>query len=89
METIGHLQVSADATEPRQTTTCPQLRPAQADWLYPVEGYCVLGHWPGYMIPSIAEYRERCTTARFVECPQFRSRGPAREEPSCAVPLAA
>lgn len=58
---------------------CPQMRKASAEWLYPVEGYCVLERSPGWlMIPSIEEYRSYCTTPRFHECPWF---GGGRDSP--------
>ena len=63
---------------------CPQMRPACAEWLYPVEGYCVLKWTPAWlMIPSIEEFRQYCT-ARFRQCPWFAGSwdeatpGPAR-----------
>ena len=47
---------------------CPFFKKAGADWLYPVTGYC-LGRLNGkLMIPSIAEYREFCTTERCRSC---------------------
>jgi hypothetical protein len=63
---------------------CPQMRPACAEWLYPVEGYCVLKWAPAWlMVPSIEEFRQYCT-ARFRQCPWFAGSwdeatpGPAR-----------
>lgn len=51
---------------------CPQMRAVQADWLYPVEGYCVLHRAPGWlMIPSVEEFQRYCTTLRFQQCPWF------------------
>lgn len=53
---------------------CPFFKKAPADWLYPVIGYC-LGRLDGkLMIPSIAEYRELCTTEHFRSCQNYRSR---------------
>jgi len=53
---------------------CPMLRAAQAELLYPVQGYCILGRSPaGFMIPSIAEFREFCSGPGFTACPLFRS----------------
>ena len=55
---------------------CPQLRACRADRLYPVQGYCVLAESPGwFMIPSIEEYREYCTTPRWGDCCWFRQIG--------------
>ena len=52
---------------------CPQLRACRAERLYPVPGYCVLADTPGwFMIPSIEEYREYCTTPRWGDCCWFR-----------------
>jgi hypothetical protein len=54
-------------TDPR--SCCPQLRPCHAEGRYPVEGYCILEESPGwFMIPSIEEYRESCTTPRWCDC---------------------
>lgn len=51
---------------------CSQMRPARAEWLYPVEGYCILSRAAAWlMIPSIEEFRQYCTTPRFRECPWF------------------
>lgn len=56
---------------------CPQLRACRVERLYPVEGYCVLVDSPGwFMIPSIEEYREYCTTPRWGDCCWFRRIGP-------------
>ena len=53
---------------------CPMLRPAQAGPLYPVQGYCILGRSSGgFMIPSIAEFREFCSGSGFAACPWFGS----------------
>ena len=55
---------------------CPQFRKCGHAGLYPVRGYCVLAEKPGWlMLPSIEEYRENCTTARFGECRWFRGAG--------------
>jgi hypothetical protein len=62
--------------EPRPR--CPQLRPCHTAGLYPVEGYCILAESPGwFMIPSIEEYRESCTTPRWCDCSWLR--GDSRE----------
>jgi len=47
---------------------CSLFRPAQADWIYPVAGYCE-GAPAGLMIPSIDEYRRWCSTAAHAACP--------------------
>lgn len=52
---------------------CPFFKKATADWLYPVTGYC-RGRPDGkLMIPSIAEYRQVCTTQRFRSCENYQS----------------
>ncbi len=52
---------------------CPFFKKATADWLYPVTGYC-RGRPDGMLfIPSIAEYRDFCTTERFRLCENYRS----------------
>lgn len=59
--------------------SCPQFRLSRIQRLYPVEGCCVLARTPGwFMIPSIEEYREYCTTPRFQDCCWF---GGAAENP--------
>jgi len=53
----------------------PQFRGCDVERLYPVQGYCVLSQSPGwFMIPSIEEHREYCTTPRFGECCWFRKK---------------
>lgn len=52
---------------------CPQFREWHMDSLYPARGYCVLAQSPGwFMVPSIEDYREHCTTPRFGDCWWFR-----------------
>ncbi|GEM_PF-5553344 len=53
---------------------CPFFKKAGADWLYPVTGYC-RGRLNGkLMIPSVAEYREFCTTELYRSC-RYCSKG--------------
>jgi hypothetical protein len=53
-------------------TGCPLLKPAEADWRYPVAGYCRgLG---ALMIPSVEEYRTWCSTEEYPACPIYRER---------------
>jgi hypothetical protein len=60
--------------EPRPL--CPQLHACDHERLYPVRGYCVLAESPGwFMVPSIEEYREYCTTQQFGACRWFRGIG--------------
>jgi len=74
---LVHLHELGEHLRENQVPLCPQLRPATAQWLYPVEGYCTLEHIPGgLMIPSIEEYRTYCTSSRFHECKWFRKAVP-------------
>ncbi len=58
---------------------CPQLRVCRVERLYPVQGYCVLAESPGrFMIPSIEEYREYCTTPLWGDCHWFGRIGAGR-----------
>jgi hypothetical protein len=41
---------------------CPYFQPAEADWIYPVSGYCRGLPQGLLMIPSIEEYRTLCST---------------------------
>ena len=67
-----HIRGLASRPEPKRRPQCPQLRLTSTEWLYPVEGYCILERSAGrLMIPSIEEYRNYCTTARFHECCWF------------------
>lgn len=48
---------------------CPCFRPARLGMPYPVEGYC-LGHGDGrLMIPSVAEFRDYCSSPTYTRCP--------------------
>jgi hypothetical protein len=53
---------------------CPFLQPAQADWIYPVAGYC--GGLPQglLMIPSVEEFRSLCSTEDHGTCLFYRYR---------------
>lgn len=53
---------------------CPFFKKVTADWLYPVTGYC-RGRPDGkLMIPSIAEYRQLCTTEDFQSCENYQTK---------------
>jgi hypothetical protein len=54
----------------RHETACPQFR-LVTERQYPAEGYCVLAQSPAYMIPTVAEHREFCTTSRYPTCVHF------------------
>ena len=56
---------------------CPFLRPAHANWIHRIAGYCEAAP-DGLMIPSIEEYRKWCCTAAHTACPIHRSRRAAR-----------
>ncbi len=53
---------------------CPFFKKVSAKWLYPLAGYC--GNRPDgkLMIPSIAEYRQFCTTEDFQSCVNYPGR---------------
>ena len=53
---------------------CPFLRPAQAEWIYPVQGFCRGLPRGLLMIPSVEEYRTRCSTEAYAACPIYRAR---------------
>jgi hypothetical protein len=53
---------------------CPLLRPARAEWIYPVQGFCRGLPRGLLMIPSVEEYRTRCSTEAYTACPIYRSR---------------
>jgi hypothetical protein len=53
---------------------CPFLQPAQAEWIYPVQGFCRGLPQGLLMIPSVEEYRTRCSTEAYTACPIYRSR---------------
>jgi len=53
---------------------CPYFQPAQADWIYPVPGYCRGLPQGLLMIPSIEEYRALCSTAQHTTCLICRGR---------------
>jgi hypothetical protein len=53
---------------------CPYFQPAEADWIYPVSGYC-RGLPQGFrMIPTIEEYRTLCSTGQHAACLIHRCR---------------
>ena len=54
--------------------SCPFLRPVEASCKYPVKGIC-RGLPNGLpMIPSMEEYRMRCSSAEYAACPIYRFR---------------
>jgi len=63
-----------------QTCQCPFLRPAAAEWLWPVEGICQ-GRTDGrLMVPPVSHYLHLCITENHHLCEVFRARtwqGPA------------
>ena len=59
-----------DRLQLQQGPRCPQFQAARADWIYPVEGYCLQTASPSrLMIPSIAEFHRFCTSGGFALCP--------------------
>jgi hypothetical protein len=68
----GCVEVAGEGLQTVSVPGCPMFRSVRARPLYPVQGYCVLGCSPGgFMIPSIAEFREFCTGSGFAACPWF------------------
>jgi len=55
-----------------QPMVCPFLQPAQADWIYPVAGYCRGLPQGLLMIPTVDEYRTLCSTEGHRACPIYR-----------------
>ncbi len=53
---------------------CPFLQPAQADWLYPVAGYCRGLPQGLLMIPTVEEYRNLCSSGDHGTCLIYRYR---------------
>jgi len=60
-------------TKPSQAP-CPFLRPTQAEWIYPVQGFCRGLPRGLLMIPSVEEYQTRCSTQAHTACPIYRCR---------------
>jgi hypothetical protein len=70
----GCVEVPGEGLQTVSAPGCPMLRSVRARPMYPVQGYCALGCSPGgFMIPSIAEFREFCSGSGFAACPWFRS----------------
>lgn len=53
---------------------CPFLERIRYQEGYPVEGYCAALENGQLMIPSIAEYRDLCSSGRHESCRIFRRR---------------
>jgi hypothetical protein len=67
---------------------CPHFQRAQADWLYPVSGYCRGLPQGVLMIPSMEEYRTLCATAQHTTCLIYRGRqGDAEAEATLRAAL--
>jgi hypothetical protein len=82
-----HARILAISLRAEPRPRCPQLRPCQAEGRYPVQGYCVLADSPGwFMIPSIEEYRESCTTSRWGVCCWLRGDAHEGTEGGAALP---
>ncbi len=66
------LIIPAQATHFHEDPQCHQFR-EQKIGRYPMKGVCLFSQSPGwFMIPSIEEYREYCTTSRFGTCCWYR-----------------
>ena len=53
---------------------CPFLKPAMADWLWPVEGFCRARLDGRLMVPPVPHYLHLCTTTEHHLCEVFRAR---------------
>lgn len=53
---------------------CPFLKPAMADWLWPVEGICRARVDGRLMVPPVPHYLHLCTTKDHQLCEVFRAR---------------
>ena len=61
---------------------CPYFRPARADSVYQVCGFCTGVPGSAPMIPTIEECAKWCCTADYGACPIYRARrGEKGEEP--------
>lgn len=59
---------------------CPYFRPAGADSVYRVRGFCTGVHGSAPMIPTIEECANWCCTADYGACPIYRDRRLEKEE---------
>jgi hypothetical protein len=60
---------------PLPVCRCPFLRPAAAEWLWPVEGIC-RGRMDGrLMVPPVSHYLNLCVTDNHHLCEVFRAQG--------------
>jgi len=57
------------------TCRCPFLRPAAAEWLWPVEGICRARTDGRLMVPPVSHYLNLCVTDEHHLCEVFRARG--------------
>ncbi len=57
-----------------EQSPCPFLLSASATWTYPVEGLCQGLPKGLVMIPSVEEYRTRCSRLGHMACPIYRAR---------------
>ena len=67
--------MATQRTNPSQTpSTCPCFCTVREEWHYPLLGLC-RGLPDGLiMIPTLEEYRTRCSSAGYTTCPIYRSR---------------
>jgi len=74
-----------------QTCRCPFIRPAAAEWLWPVEGICQGRSDGRLMVPPVSHYLNLCVTDDHHLCEVFRARAlvlhvVSQEEADLAAP---
>ncbi|MDE2058901.1 MAG: hypothetical protein KGL31_13475 [candidate division NC10 bacterium] len=71
-----------------RSEACPYLKRAVLTSRYPIEGYCVAHPHGRLRVVTIAEFRELCTTAGYVQCQLYRELhdlGQAEEDSECGA----
>jgi len=53
---------------------CPFFKKIEDDRYYPLVGYCSAPLTGGLEVPSIAEFRDFCTTERYIDCQIYLAR---------------
>jgi len=72
-EASGNLAKGIATERPQEIrlALCPQFWPVSLG-SYSIPGYCALCGFPGQlMIPTVEDYRERCTSGQFGQCLWF------------------
>lgn len=80
LECIGEYDERSEA--------CPYLKRAILTSRYPIEGYCVTHPHGKLRVVTISEFRELCTTAKYVQCQlyrELRDQEPTEEDPGHAA----